>query len=141
MFGNFSAYGVVREIQQESTQSGLSGTSVLIKVGEWQGQQGGGEDFVRVTLWRDKAEMAAGLAQGDAVSVSGYVKSRQNQRGFWNTQLQVTSLVCVSKGQQGYQQPMQQQGYQQQPMQQPQQGYQQQPYADDDIPFSQGHVQ
>ena len=62
MFGNFSAYGVVREIQQETTQSGLSGTSVLIKVGEWQGQQGGGEDFVRVTLWRDKAEMAAGLA-------------------------------------------------------------------------------
>ena len=137
MFGNFSAYGTVRDIQQETTQSGLSGTSVLIKVGEWQGQQGGGEDFVRVTLWGDRAEMAAGIAQGDAVSVSGYVKSRQNQRGYWNTQLQVTSLVCVSKGQ-GYQQPVQQQpqqGYQQQPMQQPQQPQQQQPYASDDIPF------
>lgn len=133
MYSVFNAYGTVRDVQQEKTQSGLTGTSVLLKVGEWQGQNGGGEDFLRVTLWKDRAEMAAGLGQGDAVAVSGYVKSRQNQKGYWNVQLQVTNLVCVAKAQGGYQQ--QQDAYADQ------QGYQQQPYAEDDIPFSQGNVQ
>lgn len=118
MFGNFSAYGTVRDIQQETTQSGLAGTSLLIKTGEWQGRDGTNEDFVRVTLWGDKAQMTGGIVQGDAVSVSGFVKSKQNQRGYWNVQLQVTNLVCVAKGQQHVQE--------QQPAQQ---------YADEDIPF------
>lgn len=136
MFSAFSACGPVRDIQQEKTQNGTTGTSLLIKTGEWQGRDGGNnEEFVRVTLWKEKAQMAAGIMRGDVVSVSGKPKSVQSDRGYWNVRLQTASLVCVAKAQQqgGYQQ--QQDAYADQ------QGYQQQPYAEDDIPFSQGNVQ
>ena len=122
MFSVFSAHGTVREIQNEQMQNGTTGTSVLIKVGEWQGQNGGGEDYLRFTLWKERAQMAVGLSQGDSVAVSGYLRSKQNQKGYWNAQMQVTSLVCVAKAQ----------GYQQQPMQQQ---VQHDPYASDDMPF------
>lgn len=125
MYSVFNARGTVREIQMEQMQNGTTGTSVLLKVGEWQGQNGGGEDYLRFTLWKDRAEMAEGLAKGDSVAVSGYLRSKQNKSGYWNAQLQVTGLVCVAKAQQ--------QGYQQQPVQQPVQA--QSAYAGDDIPF------
>lgn len=120
MYSVFNARGTVREIQREQMQNGTTGTSVLLKVGEWQGQNGGGEDYLRFTLWKDKAEMADVLSQGDSVAVSGYLRSKQNKNGYWNAQLQVTGLVCVAKAQQ--------QGYQQQQVQQD-------PYASSDIPF------
>lgn len=134
MFANFIAHGMVREINNETTQNGNTGVSLVIKTGEWQGQQGMQEDLLRVTIWGNRAQMAQGVNVGDSVAVSGRVKSKLNQRGYWNDSLQVSTLMVTARGQQqgGYQQPMQQQ-----PMQQPMQ--QQMPaqnaYADDDIPF------
>lgn len=129
MYAIFNASGVVRDIQNEKTQSGMEGVSVLIKVGEWQGQRGGGEDLLRVTLWNDRQEMARGVNVGDAVSVSGRISSKQSNSGFWNVRLSVTELLVIGKSQPqgGYQQPVQQQPVQQQPTQ---------AYSDADIPFN-----
>lgn len=100
MFTTFNAHGAVRDIQKESTQSGMEGTSLLIKVGEWQGRQGTVEDMLRVTLWSDRQEMAQGIQIGDSVAISGKVTSAQNQRGFWNTKLTVLGLTVVQRAQQ-----------------------------------------
>ena len=121
MFANFTAHGMVREIKPESTQSGLNGTTLVLKVGEWQGQQGTQEELLKVTLWGDKAQMAHGVNVGDSVAVSGRVSSKLNQRGYWNDRLQVMTLVVVARGQNA-----------QQPTQQP---AQQDPYANADSPF------
>lgn len=126
MFANFTATGLVREVTNETTQNGTSGTSVVIKTGEWQGQNDGGEDFLRFTVWKERQEMAYGISQGDLIAVSGRLQSKKNQRGYWNTNLMVNSIVVVQKGQQ--------QGYQQQPQQQTQQPVQN-TYSDQDIPF------
>ena len=123
MFTTFNASGAVRDIQRESTQNGVEGTSLLIKVGEWQGRQGTVEDMLRVTLWNDKREMANGVNVGDYVAVSGKVTSAQNQRGFWNTKLTVMGITVVQRSQQQMAQPAQQQPVQQQA------------YSDQDIPF------
>lgn len=123
MFTTFNANGAVRDIQTESTQGGMEGTSLLIKVGEWQGRQGMVEDMLRVTLWNDRREMAQGVNIGDSVAVSGKVTSSQNQRGFWNTKLTVMGITVVQRSQQQMAQPAQQQPVQKQA------------YSDQDIPF------
>ena len=118
MFTAFNASGAVRDIQHETTQSGMEGVSILLKVGEWQGRQGTVEDMLRVTLWNDKKEIAQGINQGDSITVFGKITSAKNQRGFWNTKLTVMGITVLQKAQ---------------PVNQPEQPVEQ--YSDSDIPF------